>query len=98
MQAAPHLGAGIFNQLKGILYTDNAVSGEAAGIAMGLVMLGSGNSAAVTEMLQYAQDTQHEKIIRGLAVGIALVHLDSQNAADSLIDQLLGDKVGLVLM
>eukprot|EP00048_Salpingoeca_helianthica_P022316 m.17581 g.17581 ORF g.17581 m.17581 type:complete len:928 (-) comp7164_c0_seq1:44-2827(-) len=88
----------IFTQLKNILYTDNAVSGEAAGIAMGLVMMGSGNATAVTEMLQYAQDTQHEKIIRGLAVGIALIHLDSQSEADSLIDQLLGDKDALLRM
>lgn len=88
----------VFDQLKAVLYADSAVSGEAAGIGMGLVMLGSGNAAAVTEMLQYAQDTQHEKIIRGLAVGISLIHLGSQNAADGLIDQLLGDKDAILRM
>lgn len=47
-----------------MLYTDSAVAGEAAGIGMGLLMAGSGTEKAA-EMLAYAHDTQHEKIIRG---------------------------------
>jgi len=58
----------IFNELKDVLYTDSAVAGEAAGLAMGMVMLGNagGGDDSVTEMLAYAKDTSHEKIIRGL--------------------------------
>eukprot|EP00897_Mesotaenium_endlicherianum_P008985 jgi/Mesen1/8114/ME000435S07282 len=68
------LGTGdeeIYEDIKSVLYTDSAVAGEAAGIAMGLLMVGSASEKAA-EMLSYAHDTQHEKIIRGLALGIAL--------------------------
>jgi len=43
--------------------------------------------------LQYARETQHEKIIRGIAVGLALVMYQTEEAAETLIDQLAGDKV-----
>lgn len=54
----------MWEDLKNVLYTDSAVAGEAAGIGMGLLMAGSGTEKAA-EMLAYAHDTQHEKIIRG---------------------------------
>ena len=47
-----------------MLYTDSAVAGEAAGIGMGLLLAGSASDKA-QELLAYAHDTQHEKIIRG---------------------------------
>ena len=54
----------IIEDVKNVLYTDSAVAGEAAGISMGLLMVGSASDKA-QEMLAYAHDTQHEKIIRG---------------------------------
>ena len=36
---------------------------------MGLVMLGSKSAQAIEDMVAYSQETQHEKILRGLAVG-----------------------------
>src|SRR5690606_34291395 len=60
--------AGIYEDLKVVLWADSAVAGEAAGLAMGLIMLGSGNATCLNEMVQYARETQHEKIIRGLAL------------------------------
>jgi hypothetical protein len=56
-----------------VLYSDDAVSGEAAGVALGLVMLGSANQTAIEEMLTYAHQTEHEKIIRGIAIGLGLI-------------------------
>lgn len=47
-----------------VLFQDNAVAGEAAGYAMGLVCLGSGEDQALTTMLTYSHQTKHEKIIR----------------------------------
>ena len=47
-------------EVKGVLYTDSAVAGEAAGIALGLIAVGSGSERA-QELLTYAHDTQHEK-------------------------------------
>ncbi|ETN78384.1 hypothetical protein NECAME_10381 [Necator americanus] len=40
---------------------------------MGLVMVGSLNSAAFQDMVQYICDTQHDKIQRGLRTGISLL-------------------------
>lgn len=82
----------VYEELRGRLYSDNAVAGEGAGYAMGLVMLGTASSQAVEEMLQYAHETQHEKIIRGLAVGIALLFYGLEDKADQMIETLLGDK------
>lgn len=69
--------------------------GEAAGLALGLVMLGSKSAQAIEDMVGYAQETQHEKILRGLAVGIALVMYGRMEEADALIESLCRDKVSL---
>ncbi|KAF9982892.1 proteasome regulatory particle base subunit [Mortierella antarctica] len=82
----------IYEELKNVLFSDSAIGGEAAGLAMGMVMLGTASEKALDEMLQYAHDTQHEKIIRGLAVGISLVMYGKEDAADALIEKLSADK------
>lgn len=56
-------------------------------------MLGSKNAQAIEDMVGYAQETQHEKILRGLAVGIALVMYGRMEEADALIESLCRDKV-----
>lgn len=76
-----------------MLFNDSAVAGEAAGYAMGLVMLGTASEKALDEMLQYAHETQHEKIIRGLAVGIAFLVYGKEEGADQVIETLIGDAV-----
>ena len=82
----------VYETMKNILFMDSAVAGEAAGLAMGLVMLGTASNKAIGEMVTYAHETQHEKIIRGLAMGIALVMYSREEEADTLIEQLLLDK------
>ena len=37
-----------------------------SGLAMGLIMLGTGNIKALEDMITYAHETQHEKSVRGL--------------------------------
>jgi len=86
----------VYEQLKFNLYQDDAVTGEAAGYAMGLVMLGSKNAGAIEDMVAYAQETQHEKILRGLAVGISLTMFGRLEEADALIDTLCNDKDALL--
>lgn len=81
----------IYDALKNVLYTDSALNGEAVGLAMGLIMLGSGNIKALEDMIQYAHDTQHEKSVRGLSVGMALIMYGRQEGADELIEGLLND-------
>jgi len=51
-------------RLRTVLYADSAVVGEAAALAIGLIMLGSGNEAQslLQDLVGYAHDTDHEKI------------------------------------
>ena len=83
----------IYELLKENLLTrDDAIIGEAAGLAMGLVMIGTASPIALEDMINYARDTQHEKIQRGLAVGIALVMYGRMEDAETLIEDLCRDK------
>lgn len=86
----------IYSDLRTILYSDSAIAGEGAGLAMGLVMLGTADSSSVEEMLQYAADTQHEKIIRSLAVGTALIMYGKEEAADSVIATMCDDQSAIL--
>eukprot|EP00286_Rhodomonas_abbreviata_P028988 CAMPEP_0181315834 /NCGR_PEP_ID=MMETSP1101-20121128/15581_1 /TAXON_ID=46948 /ORGANISM="Rhodomonas abbreviata, Strain Caron Lab Isolate" /LENGTH=911 /DNA_ID=CAMNT_0023423057 /DNA_START=149 /DNA_END=2881 /DNA_ORIENTATION=- len=82
----------LYEDLRVVLFSDNAVAGEAAGLAMGLVMLGSASEKVIEEMIAYAHETQHEKIIRGLAMGMAIIMYGREEGADTLIEQLTRDK------
>jgi 26S proteasome regulatory subunit N2 len=85
--------ADAYDDLKQTLFTDSAVAGEGAGYAMGLIMLGTGDSTYAGEMLAYARETQHEKIIRGLAIGLAFLYFGRQDQADEIAKELLSEKV-----
>lgn len=78
--------------LRNKLFNDSAVAGEACGISMGLIMLGTGNQEAIDEMLRYAKETQHEKIIRGIAIGMALLMYGKEDMAEPLITTLLEEQ------
>ncbi|CAI8037235.1 26S proteasome non-ATPase regulatory subunit 1 [Geodia barretti] len=83
----------IYDLLKENLMTrDDAVVGEAAGLAMGLVMIGNKSTDSLEDMLNYARDTQHEKIQRGLALGISMLWYGQMDEADILIEELCRDK------
>ncbi|KAI1736084.1 armadillo-type protein [Xylaria scruposa] len=81
----------IFENLKAVLYADSALNGEAVGLAMGLIMLGTGNVKALEDMVAYAHETSHEKSVRGLALGMALIMYGRQEGADVMIEGLLND-------
>lgn len=81
----------IFENLKDVLFADSALNGEAVGLAMGLIMLGTGNANALQVMYTYAHDTTHEKIVRGCALGMALIMFGRQEGADVMIEGLLHD-------
>jgi len=87
----------MYEDMKNTLYMDNAVAGEAAAIGIGLLMLGFGSSTsaskgALTDMIAYAHETQHEKIIRGLAIGIAMIMYQREEEAEPLVEQLSRDR------
>lgn len=83
--------AATFEEIKNVLYNDNAVAGEAAGLAMGLLFAGSGTDRS-EEMLAYAHDTQHEKIIRGIAIGLAAIQYGREEKADTIIETMTLDQ------
>ena len=78
----------IYDELKNVLYNnaDSAVIGEAAGLGMGLVMLGSADEKAIEEITTHATESQHEKIIRSLSISLALIMYGKEDNADPLIE------------
>jgi 26S proteasome regulatory subunit N2 len=97
----------IVNELKELLDTDSAVAGEAAGIAIGMVLVGTGagnthNSLPlqgkeeimemVSDLKNYARETQHEKIIRGISLGLALMQYQQEENADPTIEDMRTDR------
>lgn len=87
----------VYVQLRDCLYQDDAVTGEAAGLAMGLVSVGGMQAAAFQEMVQYVCDTQHDKIQRGLRTGIALLAYGRQEEAEPWVSQLMEHKSNSML-
>ena len=81
----------IYEDLTKVLFADSALNGEAVGLAVGLVMLGTGNPKALETMYTYAHETTHEKIVRGCALGMALIMYGRQEGADVMIEGLLND-------
>lgn len=73
---------------------DDAVAGEAAAYGLGLLNAGRGSDAAseIERMLSYAHETTHEKIIRGLSLGVGLIMYGHEEVADALIEQMIRDK------
>jgi 26S proteasome regulatory subunit N2 len=101
----------IINEIKEVLDTDSAVAGEAAGMAIGMVLVGSGAGNTtinnntildtatkdelmeiIAELKNYARETQHEKIIRGIAMGLALINYGQEDNADSVIEEMRSDR------
>lgn len=97
----------VVHELKEVLDTDFAVAGEAAGIAIGMVLVGTGagnthNSLpaankeeimeVVAELKNYARETQHEKIIRGISMGLALMNFGQEENADAMIEEMRSDR------
>lgn len=84
----------VFEELKNVLFNnaDSAVIGEAAGYSLGLVMMGSADEEAIKEILTHASETQHEKIIRSLAISLALIMYGKEDNADTLIEQMVRSK------
>jgi 26S proteasome regulatory subunit N2 len=90
--------ADLYDHLKNTLYNnpDSATIGEAAAYGMGLVMVGSGDEDAIQEMISHATDNNHEKIIRGLGVSLALTQYGKEAEAEGLITQMIESKDSII--
>ncbi|KAI3404057.2 RPN2 [Candida oxycetoniae] len=86
----------LYESLKVVLYSDSAISSQAAAYGMGLVKLGSGDEAATHDMLTYALETQHENIIRALSIGIALLQYGRESKASYIIDDLMSQESSIL--
>ena len=82
-----------YDRLKNIIMSDpTPESGEAAGYAIGMLMLGAGPSEEVSMLLNYALECPHEKILRGLSMGFALIVYGLQEEAEVIICSLLSSR------
>lgn len=79
--------------LKIVLYSDNAVAGEAAALAIGLLYYGGKrDDETLSEILQYSKETSHEKISRAIALAVALAHAETCDAFSSnQVQEMLND-------
>lgn len=59
--------------MSNILSTSQSVSAEAAAISIGLVMAGSGKLDVIEELMNFAEETDKDKIARGCALAIAMI-------------------------
>ena len=91
------------NELFRVLRSDSAVAGEAAGVGLGFVLAGlrknsqkSLHESFAREMLAYARKTSHEKIIRGLGLGLACAFVTCEEDADAIVEDALGDGDALI--
>jgi len=78
-------------QISGILMSDHALAGFAAGLSMGMVMAGSGDEDITQRVYDHACDTQHGHIQLGCSLGLAMLQIGRQSAADEWIDKLLAE-------
>ena len=83
-----------YQMLKDIIMADQPVpeTGEAAGYGIGMVMLGCGQTEEGEELITFAENCDHDKINRGLAMALALMMYGQENNADKQIDRLLNER------
>lgn len=85
-----------YELLKSILFEDDPISGEAAAYGIGLINLGKGSHGPeVFDLLKYAKNCKHDKIVRGLAIAFALMSYGSEQECESLVEALMQSKESL---
>jgi len=86
----------LYDELRQTLFADEAVAGEGAALGIGLLLLGQADSplaqSCCGDLLNYAHDTAHEKIIRGLGLAVAMMAYGKEESADVLVEQLVRDR------
>mmetsp|Transcript_5505 Transcript_5505/g.16241 ORF Transcript_5505/g.16241 Transcript_5505/m.16241 type:complete len:968 (+) Transcript_5505:141-3044(+) len=91
----------LYDEMKAVLFFDSAVAGEAAAFGIGLLLAGHGmrtqqSRSATSELLSYAHETSHEKIIRSIVISIALIVFGQENLAEPVIQQLCRDRDAII--
>lgn len=93
----------LFTKIQNVLYESAPTnseskpeSGEAAGYGMGLLMLGCGPSSQVEELLDFARRNEHEKITRGIVMGLAFMMYGLQEKSKTLVFDMMTDKQPII--
>ncbi|KAH0787567.1 Proteasome/cyclosome repeat family protein [Histomonas meleagridis] len=85
-----------YTLLNEILHQEDPIAGEAAGYALGLIMLGRGESEELLNLYNFIENTPHEKITRGGAMGLAFMMYGLQDSSEALVQQLLSSRIPLL--
>ena len=64
------------DRLKELMNVNSSVIGEAAALGIGLVYAGSGNDMILSELANYADESDHEKILRSICMSIGIVNFE----------------------
>ena len=91
----------LFEKLKDVVFADECVAAEGAAYGIGLLLLGRSReddwtAEALTDILTHMHLTKHEKIIRALALAMALAMYGREEAADTLIETLSRDRDAII--
>lgn len=90
------IGLGTHNKewfdLLHISLGDSPELGEASGYAIGLIMLGCGYGDEMMTMLQYAKTTEHDKVVRGLAMCLGFMFYGLGSECETLVQDLIQEK------
>lgn len=71
-------------------------AGEAAGYAIGMIMLGCGPNERIQELVDIATKCQHEKVTRGIAMALALMMYGKEELSDTLVESLQSSRIPLL--
>ncbi|OHS97551.1 Proteasome/cyclosome repeat family protein [Tritrichomonas foetus] len=85
-----------YEHARGILMDESPEAGEAAGYAIGMIMLGCGPCQQLDELYTTASTSVHEKVTRGGAMGLALMMYGKEEQSETLIQNLLNCRIPLM--
>lgn len=64
------------DRLKEFMNISSSIIGEAAALSIGLVYAGTANDAILGELINFAQETEHEKILRSICLAIGIINFE----------------------
>ena len=82
--------------IKGKIYQERVVQGEAAGYALGLVQAGNLDLVLAEELINGATNNPHERIARASMFALALMGLQHEHKVDGVHKRLIGERDAIV--
>ena len=85
-----------YQQTYEIFKSGSPEAGEAAGYAIGMIMLGCGPCYELTDLYNKASQSEHDKITRGGAMGLALMMYGQEENSETLVQTLLTSRIPIM--